>query len=397
MEKNKRRRALKGDGSIFKDKHNGGLIYQYVDNAGKKHQKKFADTPEGKRQMNEFIKNTRNEVRDGFMVESITLGEWISQYIEIYKKPKLRESSYIRMKQSAAKIPDSLWNTPLNQVQPVMIQNTYNALLDTMSTSSVSKVHKLMVSAFKKAAASKMVRYDPMVAVESVRVKTKDIEIFTFAEILNLFRAIRRIENDPKCAKLQRDYHTLFMLLLTTGMRAGELLALRWEDVDFTRREIHVHASNGHSGRTSVITETKTKAGNRLIPILSDACYNRLNRLRKADGVLHIKGFIFATSTGKALSYGNLFRVYQHIQEEAGFTKTLHCFRHTFATTLLAKGVPILEVSRILGHTEASTTLNLYGHSIPSYNTKLIEQFSRSQKKVAAESKKIIKVVKRAK
>ena len=394
MEKNKRRRALKGDGSIFKDKRNGGLIYQYVDNAGKKHQKKFADTPEGKREMKKFIEETRSAIKDGLMVDNGTLGEWISKFIEVYKKPNMRESSYLRVKQSAAKIPDSLWNLPLDQVQPVMIQNMYNDLLESMSTSSVSKVHKLLVSAYKKAAASKMIRYNPMSAVESVRVKTKDIEIFTFAEILNLFRAIRRIENDPKCAKLQRDYHTLFMLLLTTGMRAGELLALRWEDADFDRREIHVHASNGHSGKTSVITETKTKAGNRLIPILSDACYNRLNRLRKADGVLHIKGFIFATSTGKALSYGNLFRVYQHIQEEAGITKTLHCFRHTFATTLLAKGVPILEVSRILGHTEASTTLNLYGHAIPSYNTKLLEQFSRTTKKAKEEEKTPIKLLK---
>ena len=394
MEKNKRRRALKGDGSIFKDKRNGGLIYQYVDNAGKKHQKKFADTPEGKREMKKFIEETRSAIKDGLMVDNGTLGEWISKFIEVYKKPNMRESSYLRVKQSAAKIPDSLWNLPLDQVQPVMIQNMYNDLLESMSTSSVSKVHKLLVSAYKKAAASKMIRYNPMSTVESIRVKTKDIEIFTFAEILNLFRAIRRIENDPKCAKLQRDYYTLFMLFLTTGMRAGELLALRWEDVDFQRREIHVHASNGHSGKTSVITETKTKAGNRLIPILSDACYNRLNRLRKADGVLHIKGFVFATSTGKALSYGNLFRVYQHIQAEAGITKTLHCFRHTFATTLLAKGVPILEVSRILGHTEASTTLNLYGHSIPSYNTKLLEQFSRTTKRAKEEEKAPIKLLK---
>ena len=394
MEKNKRRRALKGDGSIFKDKRNGGLIYQYVDNAGKKHQKKFADTPEGKREMKKFSEETRSAIKDGLMVDNGTLGEWISKFIEVYKKPNMRESSYLRVKQSAAKIPDSLWNLPLDQVQPVMIQNMYNDLLESMSTSSVSKVHKLLVSAYKKAAASKMIRYNPMSAVESVRVKTRDIEIFTFAEILNLFRAIRRIENDPKCAKLQRDYYTLFMLFLTTGMRAGELLALRWEDVDFQRREIHVHASNGHSGKTSVITETKTKAGNRLVPILSDSCYNRLNQLQKVDGVIHIKGFVFATSTGKALSYGNLFRVYQHIQAEAGITKTLHCFRHTFATTLLAKGVPILEVSRILGHTEASTTLNLYGHSIPSYNTKLLEQFSRTTKRAKEEEKAPIKLLK---
>jgi len=94
-----------------------------------------------------------------------------------------------------------------------------------------------------------------------------------------------------------------------------------------------------------------------------------------------VGGLIFCTASGKPMSYQNLIRIWNHICEISGVQKTMHTFRHTFATVALSKGIPILEVSRCLGHADASTTLDMYGHAIPSYNEKLLDQFSPGWRK----------------
>ncbi len=362
-----------GDYSIFKEKV-GKYSYttvKYYDGSGKARRKRFPDTKAGEKSAKVFAKEVRKQKDNGSLVAETdtSLGEWIIEFTETYLKPKYRPQTYERTLQIIKRLlPISQYR--LSQVSADQIQELYQSYADELAPASIYKIHRLLKLVFKKAVLTRRIKYNPMEAVEPPKIKQEEIEIFTFPEILRLFRVLRHWER----------YEIFFHLLLVSGMRIGELLSLRFEDIDFNNREIHVFRTKvGRTGNR--YNETKTKAGNRYIPILLDKTLQRLQELRQDGNVTRLTGLLFQTKAGNSLNYNNIRRDWLIICKRAGIkVKHIHAFRHTFATVLLAKGVPILEVSRILGHSNPTVTLNMYGHAIPGYNQKLIETFSEKRK-----------------
>ncbi len=366
-----------GDGSFTYDKSRDKLVYDYADNTGKRHKERFANTPAGKKQRDSFARTIRAKRDSGDLVSSsYTVGAWVLMFMETYKKPKLRDSSLERDLQSAAKL-EPIANIPLDELKPVTVQNLYISLRKSLSTSSVAKVHRLLFGAYKAAYRLGEVKYNPMARVDPVKVRTKKIEIFTFKEILHIYRAFRVIKNDSQCRSVKHDYRMLFTILLTTGMRIGELLALRWENVNLESREINIYHT---VSKKNAIHDPKTPKGFRSIPLFYAPLVKKLYMAQNKGKVTNVTGYVFHTASGKPIAYGQVLKHWDHVCKLSGVDKTIHAFRHTFATVALAKGVPLLEVSRILGHAQTSTTVNMYGHAIPNYNKKLLEQFGRSLK-----------------
>ena len=219
-----------------------------------------------------------------------------------------------------------------------------------------------------------MVQYNPMQAVEPVKVKCTEMSVFSFGELIRIFRVLRT-------NRYYQKYYTLFYLLLVLGCRIGELLALKWTDIDFTKREICIQRSKA-SGTGQVFHDPKTKAGTRYIPVVYDACINRLKVLQGDKS----SGYVFCTSSGNALNYGNVRRAWVKICELSDVDKNIHTFRHTFATAALTKDIPILEVSRCLGHADANTTLKMYGHAMPGFNRHIIDLFRKKKTKSATKT-----------
>ena len=160
---------------------------------------------------------------------------------------------------------------------------------------------------------------------------------------------------------------------------------VKWEDIDFDKREICIQRAKD-SGTGQVFHEPKTKAGIRYIPIVYDACIERLKAMQTSGKITYINGFVFCTESGKALNYGNIRRAWLKICELAGVNKNIHTFRHTFATAALTKDIPILEVSRCLGHADANTTLKMYGHAMPGFNKHIIDIFQKKKSKSATKT-----------
>lgn len=364
-----------GDGTIWLDSKRKKYCYDYCDNTGKRHKKRFSSEKEAK----DFKKLIRAQRDKGQLTSSTTtVGDWVVEFLETYKKPVLRSSSYARQKQSAQKLM-TIANIPLDKLTGTDVQKLYNSYSDVLSTSSISKMHKLLFEAYKKAVALRMIDHNPMSAVASVKVKYKEMSVFSFAELIRIFRVLRTDQYYNK-------YYTLFYMLLVLGCRIGELLAIKWEYVDLKSREIYI--KDAKSGTGQEFHEPKTKAGKRYIPIVYDKCLDRLKKMQHQGNIIRISGFLFQTDSGKALYYGNIRRAWLKICEKADVdpAKTVHTFRHTFATAALAKGIPILEVSRILGHADATTTLKMYGHAIPGYNQHLIQLFQKKKTKTATKS-----------
>ena len=377
-----------GEGSIAYEKVGKYEYYalQYFDNMGKRQKKRFPYTKEGMKNAKKFQKEISKKKSDGVLVSTThTVASWCEEYIQTYKVNGLRDSSLLILIQTFNKIEVSpIANVPLDKLNGAMVQNFYNMLATTwtdingkehqpIASSTISKVHKLLAAAYKKAVQLRIIALNPMDTVEGVKPHYKEKGVFTWREIGRIFRAIDKITANKSNTRQRYDFRLIFMLLAETGCRVGELLALRWEDINFSKREIHIHSTKVRDKQD--FNDTKTKAGNRYVPIISDKLLDRLKEYRKKDGVIKMQGFIFEDSSGGAMEYRRITGYWKRIKEMTGINGNVHMFRHTFATYLLAKGIPVAETSRILGHADATITYGMYVHAIPGYNQRIIEQF----------------------
>lgn len=390
-----------GQGTIGYEKVGKYEYYtlQYYDNNGKKQKKRFPYTREGERNAKKYQKEVQKKKSEGTMVTSThTVATWTSDFINTYKIGSLKKSSLERILQSFNIIEVSpIANVPLDKLNGAVVQNFYNMLGEAwtdkngkehkpLSSSSVSKVHKLLVSAYKKAVQLRMISLNPMDTVDPVKVRTKEMSVFTWREVGRIFRAIRKYDSYKFNNSQRYDYRLLFMMLLETGARVGELLALRWEDINFSTREIYIHTTKARDGQE--FNDPKTKSGNRHVPIIFDKLLEMLKDNRKKSGIIKMTGYVFENKSGGAISYQRVFLTWQRVCELAGITKNIHTFRHTAATYLLERGVPVAEVSRILGHADATITYKMYVHSIPNYNQKIIDQFRHKKKEESKHTQK---------
>lgn len=381
-----------GQGTIGYEKIGKYEYYtlQYYDNNGKKQKKRFPYTKEGERNAKKYQKEVQKKKSNGTMITSThTVATWTSEFINTYKIGSLKKSSLERILQSFTLIEVSpIANVPLDKLNGAVVQNFYNMLAEAwtdskgkehkaLSSSTISKVHKLLVSAYKKAVQLRMIGQNPMDTVDPVKVRTKEMSVFTWKEIGRIFRAIKKYDSYKFNNSQRYNYRLLFMMLLETGCRVGELLALRWEDINFQKREIHIHSTKARDGQE--FNDPKTAAGNRHVPIIFDKLLAMLKEYRKKDDIIKMTGYVFENKSGGAISYQRVFLTWQRVCEMTGIDKNIHTFRHTAATYLLERGVPVAEVSRILGHADATITYKMYVHSIPNYNQKIIEQFKRKK------------------
>jgi integrase len=168
--------------------------------------------------------------------------------------------------------------------------------------------------------------------------------------------------------KFYPNYYPLFLTLVRTGCRPGEALALRWQDINFERREILIERA--FSCRQ--IGPTKT-GGSRYVDMSRElaAVLEQLYGIRRADSehkrFTEMPGWVFLSRVGKPIHEDRPRKIFARIAARAAIRPhTVYDLRHTFATLHLAKGHPITYVSAQLGHSSASTTLRWYAHWLPT-------------------------------
>jgi integrase len=193
-----------------------------------------------------------------------------------------------------------------------------------------------------------------------------------------------------EAAKGERLYAAI-VLALSTGLRRGELLALKWEDVDFENKLLYVRRNlvtiRNQEGRTktrNVEQSPKTKTSNRILP-LSDELIDLLKehqRKQEEDKTTfgegyQDNGFVFCTTKGTPISPRNFSRFVARIAEKAGLKGVSpHTLRHTFATRLAELGVYPTVVQKLLGHATVDVSMEVYSHVFPDVERDAIENLS---------------------
>ena len=259
----------------------------------------------------------------------------------------------------------------LSKLTPMHIQAYYTRALASgrldgkggLSPQTVRHHDRLLNVALKRARALRLIATNPVEDVTCPKVERKEIEILDDDEALRLITAVRPT----------RLYAPIF-LALATGLRRGELLGLRWSDVNLDRSELTVTHSLEQTKAGLRLKEPKTKSGRRKIALSGTivdvlrqhkiACLQERIALGLGNNP---KAFVFGRpDNGEAQSPCNFSKAFSRIAARAGLGHiTLHALRHTHITNLLREGVHPKIASERAGHSSISVTLDIYSHAVP--------------------------------
>jgi integrase len=167
--------------------------------------------------------------------------------------------------------------------------------------------------------------------------------------------------------------YAVYVLALVLGLRRGEILGLRWSSVDLDRATLRVQSSLQRVGGQLAFTSPKTKRSRRALP-LPRSVVKVLTSHRDAQAVERAKAelwadadLVFTTAIGTPIEPRNLSRHFEALRDGAGVRRVrFHDLRHSCASLLFELGVPLRMVMEILGHSQISTTSDIYTHVMPA-------------------------------
>ena len=339
---------------------------------------------ECKRKLRELIKDIHSS--DYVSIQKKSVREYMDDWLINVKQNQLKPKSYDRLEQTLIyDVYPHIGEIQLQAINADDVQNMINKLKkDGKAYSTIKKAYDAVNSCFKLGIEKRTVSINPAIGVSIPNKKlfpAQKIPFYTQAEAKKLIeQAISTWPNGTRRYPLG----SFVPLLINTGLRMGELLALKWEtDIDFENKTLTVHDNislvknrqDESDKKYELILQdsVKTDAGqDRSIP-LNDQAIDALLDLKSVTGD---DDFVMTTKNGTHVSPRNIDRIFRRIATAAGFEEEkiygIHSLRHTFATLLLSNGVEIKTVSELLGHSDVTITYNTYIHIIKDQKRKAL-------------------------
>lgn len=351
-----------------------------------------ATKAEIKRKAREYCTKVENGYFDP---ERVKLSECIEDWLHKYKWNKVSDSTYTRMYRTYHnQIKDTIGQMQIGNVTSEVIQNLINEYAgvkddhsatdnDTaentkksLARSGLKKIMSLLNEFFEQAVKDGKVCVNPCDAVvipkeEMLAVKTKEQISLTDTQIEDIKNvALTKCKN----GKYKYQYNFVILLILNLGLRAGEMLALMWSDIDFERKIAYIRRTmqnnvmltynDIHNHVTRVGDTTKTKAGRRVLK-LNDTVVEyllQIKQFQEEHGI--VSDFICATTKNHIITLRQLERQVVRFAQLAEIKEhiTLHTLRHTFGSYMLRHGTPIEVVSKLMGHSNVKVTYDKYIH-----------------------------------
>ena len=384
------------EGTISKRSDNRWEI-KYYDNDDKR-RTAYAKTQAEAR---EKLKELKNKVDSGVNIaKSGTLFvEWLKTWLENYAKPSVKHSTYIsyytyifkHIEPTFPKI--SLKDLQPEHLQRFLVQKLKSGRLDgTSGGLSNNTVHKMKVmigTALRQAIHNGMANRNIADMVKLPNVLQQEMRVLDLKEQNKL---------EDTCLKSNDLAAFGIYLSLNTGMRLGEILGLTWENIDLKKGIISVKQTlnrlmvfNKETKTEIEIGTPKSKTSRREIPLFDDCSLKLMEykkrqdeHIKKLNGAFKNLGFVFTTPLGKYIEPKTFQDLFKRQIKAAGIKDAnFHAMRHTFATRSLEAGMDIYVLSRILGHAQASTTLNKYGHALPDHKKSSMDKLEQYRKKTS--------------
>lgn len=304
------------------------------------------------------------EQRDGGMFvepDTLTVAELLERWLAV-KADDVRPQTLRNYELFITKhILPTLGAVPVQRLTTIQVQDAYMAWRAAgVAAHRVRACHTVLNQAMAFAVRMRLLAHNPCTDAEPPSYRPKEKAVWTREQLADFLG----VAGDD-------DLSPLWHVLALTGMRIGEVLGLRWVDIDLERAVVTVRqtAIRRHQGVTAIQPETKTRAGRRsiklpeiVVEMLRDHRVRWLER-KLAAGTWGDADLVFCTATGAAIHADKIRYRFASLCRAANVPNiTVHGVRHTHATHLLAAGVPVKVVSGRLGHATGAITMDLYGH-----------------------------------
>ena len=360
-----------GEGSIYQRKDGRWVANIMLENRKRKYI--YGKT---RKEVQEKLKVALRELEQGTLVTGPqqTVAQYLHEWLMVHKQV-IRPRSYERYEAIIRlHLVPKLGKLPLQKLTGQHLQRLYTEKLESgLSSTTVSAIHSMLHTALDDAIKLDILTRNVCEAVSPPRKVHKEMKPLHPEQVRQLLEAAK---GHPQEA--------LFILALATGMRRGELLGLKWQDINFERSVLQVQRALTRmpTGLGYKETEPKTRKSRRSIVLTAFAVealkkhQARQLEMKKAAGdAWEEHDYVFCTTIGKHLHPGHdVLEELKKLLKKAGLPDVrFHDLRHSTATLLLSKGVHPKVVQEILGHSEISMTLDTYSHVLPTMQKAAME------------------------
>ncbi len=364
------RKRSNGEGSIYEHKKNGKKVgyrgaYTVHTASGPKRRYVTGKTREEVRQ--KLTKAMANRDKGlVFDAGSLTVGEYLDRWLKD-GEGTVRQSTYeVYGHMIRPHIVPGLGRIKLKALTPAHVRGFYREKLDSeLSPATVHKMHVVLHKALDQAVSDGLIPRNAAKGVKMPQTKKKEIQPLTPDQACGFLEAARgdRLE-------------ALYVLAVATGLRQGELLALKWEDVELEEAVLRVRRTLTRTGGKFALGPPKTNKSRRSVGLTERAMNalrahlsRQLEEMERMGSLYQSGGLVFSNEHGGIINPSNLRnRSFARLLKRAGLPPDtrFHDLRHTCATLLLSRNVNPKIVSEMLGHSSIAITLDTYSHVLPT-------------------------------
>lgn len=328
-----------------------------------KRQKKCATFPSltaARRALRNFEVDRANQM---IVVPSrLTFGQWLEDWMAEVIQPNRAETTiYGYRKIIENHLDPILGDIVLQDLSPRDIQHYYARLKadKELSANTIRHHHDLLSCSLRMAVKQDLILRNPADRVDPPRMLPNEARYYTPENLGALYRAVEGSWLE-----------TVVKLAGCLGLRREEICGLRWDNVDFKNRRIHIREARTAAGAAVIQKETKNRSSARTLH-MTDEIYDVLRREQRRQyenrrelGAAYLdSGFVTVDRNGAAHSPNLVSLAFARVIRREGLPKiTLHGLRHTFATIASAQGAPLFDIGKALGHSTPATTGKIYTH-----------------------------------
>jgi integrase len=337
-----------------------------------------------KKEARQILQQLLRELDDGTFVEpsATTLAEYLPTWLEDIARHRVTRRTYDRYECIVRlQLVPAFGGIKLTALRPDQVQRLYSQLIDAgLSASTVQKVHAVLHSSLKHAVRMCQISRNPSDDMALPKIRRREMTALSEEQIGKLLAAA---EGTSVAVPL--------LCLVTLGVRRGELLGLRWPDVDFEASQVSVRRTLEESSAGVTLKEPKTARASRTIA-LPQITAAALREHRKAQYEMRLRvgpsfnshDLVFPGADGEPWWGSNFAHVCRRVFKAAGISCRIHDLRHTHATMLLRQGVHPKVVQERLGHANVGIILDIYSHVPPHMQSDAAEKIDAGMRKALA-------------
>lgn len=346
--------------------------FGYKDKTGKNKVKAIYGKSKG--EIAEKRKAWQKELDAGIDMNSSKMiyAKWLEEWLTVCKKDSVAVTSYEQYKAIVEKhfTNSTIGAIKLKDLTKISLQTFINDKSKKLASSSLKVLRAIISNSLKFAVENDILMKSPAIGLKIPKSKSDergDIRPFSKEELQII---LDELKNDR--------LHNIVYVAAFTGMRKGELLGLRWQDIEWNKKLIRVRQQAVYNPATKQIETGNLKTNNayRDIPI-NDKVINVLKKQKawQAANKLQLgtaytdKGIVFTDEAGLFLKTVGITKDFYRTVQKLGIEyRSFHHLRHTFASIAISAGVNIKAISMTMGHATISETLDTYGHLLPGDN-----------------------------